>query len=167
MTGVQRFFMLVLCVLLVMVLYPNFGTAGWPFVGTFVLVWTGIILIMSIVGSLFGLYRYDGVNRFLNILLFVGIMASLLWYFPQEDKISIVNKIKHGQFPTGADVKQGINQLTFNFAFDRRNARSEKNFVNQPGLRNKIDSSAPKTPNSISKKAMNRVNSMIEEATNQ
>ena len=167
MTGVQRFFMLLLCVLLMMVLFPNFGPAGWPFAGTIILVWTGVILIMSIVGGLFGLYRFDGVNRFLSLLLFIGIVGSLLWYFPQEDKVSPINKIKHGQFPTGADIKQGINQLTLNFAFDKRNARSGKNFVNQPGLRDKPESSGIKTPNSISKKAMNRVNAMIEDATNQ
>ena len=84
MLGISRFFMLLLCVVLVMICFPDYGVSGWTFAGTIVLVWSAVILIMSMVGSIFGLYRYEGINRFLSLVLFVGIMFSLLWYFPQE-----------------------------------------------------------------------------------
>ena len=131
MTGIRRFLMVLLCTALVMICFPDYGVAGWTFAGTIILVWTGIILIMSIVGSIFGLYRYDGINRFLSLVLFLGVMFSLLWYFPQESRVSPINQLKHGEFPTGGDIKRGLDKFTFNFAFDRRNARSEKNFIHQ------------------------------------
>lgn len=131
MTGFRRFLMLLFCTALVMICFPDYTMAGWTFAGTIILVWTGVILIMSIVGSIFGLYRYDGINRFLSFVLFLGIMFSLLWYFPQESLISPINQLKYGEFPTGSDIKRGLDKFTFNFAFDRRNARSEKNFIHQ------------------------------------
>jgi len=131
MIGLSRFFMLLLCTAIVMICFPDFGATGWTFAGSIILVWTGIILIMGVVGSLFGLYRFDGINRFLTLILFLGIMFSLLWYFPQDSKISPINQLKYGEFPTGADVQRGLQKFTFNFAFDHRNARSNQNFINQ------------------------------------
>lgn len=135
MTGLGRFFMLLLCISVVMICFPDFGTAGWTFAGSLILVWAGIILIMSIVGSLFGLSRFGSVNSFLTFVLFLGIMFSLLWYLPQESKVSPINQLKHGEFPTGADLQRGIQKFTFNFAFDRRNARSQQNFINQKDVK--------------------------------
>lgn len=131
MIGIQRLCLLVLCIALVMICYPDFGAAGWTFAGTLLLVWLGIILIMSVIGSLFGLYRFDGINRFLTCIFVACVLASLLMFFPQEDKRTPLQKIRQGDIPTGADIQRGLNKFTFNFAFDRRNARSDKNFVNQ------------------------------------
>lgn len=131
MTGLGRFFMLLLCTAIVMICFPDFGTAGWAFAGTLILVWTGIILIMGIVSSIFGLYRFDSINSFLTLVLLMGILFSLLWYLPQDEKPAPVTQLKQGNFPTGADLQRGIQKFTFNFAFDRRNARGQENFINQ------------------------------------
>ncbi len=131
MVGIQRFFSLVLCVGIVMILYPDFGGSGWSFAGVFILLWSGVILIMSVVGSLFSLYRYDGINRFLTWVFIAGVLISMLCFFPQDDKVSPINKLKYGELPTGADIQRGIQKFSFNFAFDKRNARSEQNFINQ------------------------------------
>ena len=162
MTGIQRFFLLVLCVGIVMICYPDFGVAGWTFAGTLILVWTGIILIMSIVGSLFGLNRYDGINRFLTWIFIFAVLASLLWYLPQEDKVSPINKLKYGQFPTGADIKRGLDKFTFNFAFDRRNARSEKNFVNQQDAKQAMDKASKQEAEQSAKKAAKKALQKLE-----
>ena len=66
MTGIKRFFWLLLCVGVVMICYPDFGIAGWTFAGTFILICTGVILIMSVIGSLFGLYRFGEIDNFLT-----------------------------------------------------------------------------------------------------
>ncbi len=131
MTGFQRFCILLLLTLLVMICFPNFGSAGWTFAGTIILVWAGVILIMSVVGSLFALNRFEGINRFLSWVLVLAILASLLWFLPQEDKVSPINKLKHGEFPTMADLKHGLNKFTFRFDFLKRNADNNKNFINQ------------------------------------
>ena len=162
MTGIARFFMLALCVLLVMICFPDFGTSGWTFAGTIILVWTGVILIMSVVGSLFGLYRFDGINRFLTFMLFLGIMFSLLWYFPQDEKVSPINQLKYGQIPTGADLKRGLDKFTFNFAFDKRNARSEKNFVNQKDPKEEAEEAAKKAAEEAAKKAARKAKQKLE-----
>lgn len=131
MTGIHRFLTLLLCVVLVMILYPDFGATGWTFAGVFVLLWTGVILIMSVVDSLFSLYRFEGINRFLSWVFIAGVLVSMLWFFPQDDKISPLNKLKYGEIPTGADIQRGLQKFSFNFAFDKRNARSDQNFINQ------------------------------------
>ena len=123
MNGWQRFGILFMCCFFMMVLFPNYGKAGWTFIGLIMLMWTGAILLVSLVSNVFALDRFDWINRLLTLAVFCGIMYTLLWYFPQEDKVSPVNKLKYGEYPTMDDVKKGINQLTFNFDFVNRNVK--------------------------------------------
>lgn len=162
MTGIQRFFSLLLCVGLVMILYPDFGAAGWSFAGVIVLLWTGVILIMSVVDSLFSLYRFEGINRFLSWIFIAGVLCSMLWFFPQDDKVTPINKLKYGELPTGADIKRGINKFSFNFAFDKRNARSEKNFINQRDQKAEAEEAAKKAAAEKARKAAERAKQKIE-----
>ena len=153
MTGISRFFMMLLCVGAVMICFPDFGSAGWSFAGTIIMVWTAIILIMGIVGSLFGLYRFDGINRFLTFVLFLAIMFSLLWFLPQDEKPSPIEQLKRGDFPTGADIQRGMQKFTFNFAFDRRNARRGENFVNQKDAKAEAEEAAKKAAEEAKRRA--------------
>lgn len=121
-----------------MVLYPNFDGAGWSFMGTALLLWTGVIIVLSIISNLFGLYNFNALNRLISFALLFGILYSLLWYFPQTDKVTPINKIKYGEIPTMSDIKKGINRFTFNFDFVRRNVRREENFINQDLDKTKI-----------------------------
>lgn len=162
MTGIGRFFSLVLCVGLVMICFPDFGVAGWTFAGTIIFVWTAVILLMAIVGSLFALDRFGGINHFLTVVFVAAVLLSALWYFPQEDKVSPINKLKYGQLPTGADIKRGLDKMTFNFAFDKRNARSEKNFINQQDPKALEEEAAKKKAAEEARKAAIRASQKLE-----
>ena len=162
MIGIQRFVMLLLCTVVVMICFPDLGAAGWTFAGTITLVWLGVILIMGIVGSIFGLYRFDGINRFLTFVLFLGIMFSLLWYFPQDEKVSPINQLKHGEFPTGADLQRGLQKFTFNFAFDRRNARGQENFINQKDAKAAAEEARQKAAEEAKRKAAQKAKQKLE-----
>ena len=162
MVGIRRFFMLLLCTAAVMICFPDFGAIGWTFAGTIILVWTGIILIMGIVDNLFGLYRFDGINRFLTFVLFLGIMFSLLWYLPQDEKVSPINQLKYGEFPTGADLQRGLQKFTFNFAFDHRNARSNQNFVNQQDAKAAAEETAKKAAEEAKRNAAQKAKQKLD-----
>lgn len=162
MTGIQRFFLLILCVALVMICYPDFGTSGWTFAGTIILVWTGVILIMSVIGSLFGLYRFGGINRFLTWVFMLCVLASMLMFFPQDDNRTPLQKLGDGEVPTGADFQRGLNKFTFNFAFDQRNARSDKNFVNQQDAKKAAEEAAKKEAEEAAKKAAKKALQKLE-----
>ena len=140
MNGWQRFGILFLCCFGVMVLFPRYDVAAWPFIGVLMLMWTGVIMVISLISNIFALERIEWLNRLLTLALFCGIMYTLLWYFPQKDKVSPVNKLKYGEYPTVADIKQGMKQLTFNFDFVRRNVGRDENFINQE----KVDSAKKK-----------------------
>lgn len=131
MNGWQRFAILILCAFAVMVLYPNFGPNSLSFIGIMLALWTGVIIVLSIISNIFNIYAFEGFNRVISFVLIVAIIASLLWYFPQEDKVTPINKIKYGEFPTKADIDKGLKRFTFNFDFVRRNARRKENFINQ------------------------------------
>ena len=145
-----------------MICFPDFGASGWTFAGTLILIWTGIILIMGIIGGLFGLYRFDGINRFLTFVLFLGIMFSLLWYFPQDSKVSPINQLKYGDFPTGADLQRGMQKFTFNFAFDRRNANGQENFINQQETKTASEETAKKEAEEAKRKAAQKAKSKFD-----
>ncbi len=114
-----------------MVLYPDFGPAGWTFLGMVFAMWTGVIVVLAVISNLFGLYKLEAINKLISFVLLCGMMYSLLWYFPQEDHVTPINKIKYGEIPTKADVERGLKRFTFNFDFVRRNARRKENFINQ------------------------------------
>lgn len=144
MLGIQRFFSMLFCLLIVMILFPDFGMSGWTFAGTIALVWTGVILIMSLVDSLFGLYRFGGINRFLTWVFLGAVIFSMLFLFPQDDAVSPINKLKYGQLPNASTIKRGIDKFSFNFAFDKRRAQDKENFINQRDKKAEADQAAQK-----------------------
>lgn len=145
MNGWQRFAILLLCCFVVLVCYPNFDISGWTFIGLLIAMWTGGIIVLSIISNLFGLYRLESVNKFISIVFIFAVFYTLLWYFPQEDKVTPINKLKYGEFPTKADIDKGLKRFTFNFDFVRRNARRSENFINQDMDSEKVKKEFKKT----------------------
>lgn len=137
MNGWQRFMFLLMCYFVVMVLYPNYDAAGLYFVGVTLAMWTGVILVLSVISNMLGLYNFPSLSKLITFVLVVMIMCSLLWYFPQKDNVTPINKIKYGEVPTKEDIKRGLNRFTFNFDFVRRRADRAENFVNQELEENK------------------------------
>ena len=156
MNGWQRFGMLIVCCFLVMVLYPNFEGDAWNFILMVGGLWTGVIMVISVISNLFGLYRFEGLNKLVTIALLGGIIYSLLWYFPQTDKVSPINKLKHGEFPTKEDLDKGLKRFTFNFDFVRRNVNRDENFINQ-------DMNKEKVIKEIKKQVSKKTDQMIDE----
>ena len=147
MTGWQRFGILLVCCILIMVLFPDYGAAGWSFIGLTMLMCGGAILVISLICNVFALDRFEWFNRLITLAVFCGIVYVLLWYFPQEDKVSPINKLKYGEYPTMEQIKKGMKKLTFNFDFVHRNVRRDENFVNQEGIekaREKVQNTAKK-----------------------
>ena len=163
MNGWQRFGILFMCCFFMMVLFPNYDKAGWTFIGLIMLMWTGAILLVSLVSNVFALDRFDWINRLLTLAVFCGIMYTLLWYFPQEDKVSPVNKLKYGEYPTMDDVKKGINQLTFNFDFVNRNVK-DNNVLSEEEV-NEAKKQVQKAAKAVKKGAESFIEIVDEENT--
>lgn len=155
MNGWQRFAILLLCCFAVMVLYPNFDAAGWTFIGIAIAMWTGAIIVLSIISNLFGLYRLETLNKLIALAFFCAVMYTLLWYFPQEDKVTPINKLKYGEIPSKADIEKGLKRFKFNFDFVRRNARRSENFINQ-------DMDGDKVKKELKKKVSEKTDEFIE-----
>ena len=51
MNGWQRFAVLILCCFVVMVLYPYFDASGWTFMGVAFAMWTGVIIVLSVISN--------------------------------------------------------------------------------------------------------------------
>ncbi|WP_428050240.1 hypothetical protein [Candidatus Avelusimicrobium caledoniensis] len=161
MNGWQRFGILFLCCFFVMVLFPEYDKAGWTFIGLIMLMWTGAIMMLSLITNVFGLDRFDWFNRLLTLAVFCGIMYTLLWYFPQTDKVSPVNKLKYGEYPTMSDIKKGVKKLTFNFNFATRGVEDR----HKP-LGEKVDEASKqvqKTAQQIKKEAQSFIEIVDEE----
>lgn len=131
MNGWHRFGILLVCCVGIMILFPNYDVAGWSFMGLMLLVWTGAIMLVSLVANIFGLNRSERINKILTLVILCLILYMLLWFFPQTDRVSPINKLKHGEYPTVSSIKKGLKKLTFNFDFVRRNVRREANYINQ------------------------------------
>ena len=117
MDGIQRFFLCVLSLIAVLICFPNYGDSVWSFAGLAMVICFGGLIILSLIVGLFGLDRFNAFNKFLTLVVWVAFTCYLLWNLPQEDKVSPINKLKHGQIPTGADLSAGAKKLTFKFNF--------------------------------------------------
>ncbi|WP_428073145.1 hypothetical protein [Candidatus Avelusimicrobium aviculae] len=131
MTGWQRFGLMLLCYFGVMVLFPDYDAAGFYFAGITLMMWTGVILVLAVINNILGLYNFPNFCRFITLVFIAAVLFSLLWYFPQKDNVTPINKLKYGEFPTMQDIKRGVNRFTFNFDFVRRRATRPENFINQ------------------------------------
>ena len=155
MNGWQRFGLLLLGCVAIMILYPDYGTRGWPFVGMLLAAGAGVFLVLSVVSNLFAIYRFAFLNKLITLGVIAAICYVLLWYFPQTDGLTPIQKLKAGRTPTKDEMIWGLKKLSFNFDFVRRNVRRDENFVNQQTIRNKPASEktsvkpvAPQTNNS-------------------
>ena len=74
MNGWQRFAILLLCCFAVMVCYPDFDASGWTFIGILIAMWTGGILVLSIISNMFGIYRLETFKPILQISRIRGIL---------------------------------------------------------------------------------------------
>ena len=137
MTGWQRFFLLIMCCLLTLILWPQYDSAGLTFMLMSAILWTCVIIMLSVLSGIFGIYKFEFLNRFISILYLGALLTCLLFYFPLKDGETPAKRIQYNKWPTVEDVKEGARRLTFNFDFVRRNVHREANFVNQ-----KIDDTA-------------------------
>ena len=131
MTGWQRFFLLLALVAGTIILWPQYDRAGLTFIGMFILLWTCIIILFSILVNLFAIAKVEFLHRLLSIILIVAMGGTLLAYFPLKGGETPLTRLQNHQWPTMQDVQQGIKQLTFNFDFVRRNVHNEANYINQ------------------------------------
>ncbi len=131
MTGWQRFFLLLVCCVGVLILWPQYNSDGLMFMAGAFLLWTCMIILLSVLGNVFALYKFEFLNRFIS-LLYLGVMlASLLYYFPLPDDQTPMGRLRQNVWPTVQDAKDGMKRLTFNFDFVRRHVHRDANYVNQ------------------------------------
>lgn len=131
MTGWQRFFMLLACCVIVMILWPQYDGAGLTFMLMAGLLWTCVIIMLSVLSGIFGIYKFEFLNRFVSILYLGALLASLLFYFPLPGGETPASRMQKGKWPTQEDVKKGMKRLTFNFDFVHRNVHRDANYINQ------------------------------------
>ncbi len=131
MNGWAKFFLLIVCCVFVLILWPQYDRTGLQFMGMLALLWISLIILVSIVGNIFALYKFEFLNRLVSLAYLVALMASLIYYFPLENNQTPYLRMKNNVWPTISDAKAGIKRLTFNFDFIRRNANSDDNYINQ------------------------------------
>ncbi|MBQ8843269.1 MAG: hypothetical protein IJ016_00505 [Elusimicrobiaceae bacterium] len=131
MNGWAKFFLLIVCCIFTLILWPQYNTDSLQFMGLLALLWTCLILLVSIVGNIFALYKFEFLNRLVSLAYLAALLASLIYYFPLENDQTPYLRMKNNIWPTISDAKAGIERLTFNFDFVRRNVNNEKNYINQ------------------------------------
>ena len=131
MSGWQRFFMLFLFTIGILVCFPQYDAKGFTFMAMAFILWCCIIILFTVVVNLFAIAKFDWLHRILSIAFLLIMLASLLFHFPLEDNQTPISRLKNGQLPTILDLQEGARRLTFNFDFVRRNVRRSDNYVNQ------------------------------------
>lgn len=131
MTGWQRFFLLFIFCCAVMICWPQYDTSGVTFMVMAFVLWTCVIMLLSVLINLFAIDKWEFLHRLLSIAFLLVMLGSLLYYFPLPQKQTPFTRLAQHQWPTTGDIQEGLKRFTFNFDFVRRNARNEKNYINQ------------------------------------
>lgn len=131
MNGWAKFFLLFVCCIFTLILWPQYNRESLQFMALLAVLWTCIILLISIVGNIFALYKFEFLNRLISLTFLVALVASLIYYFPLENNQTPFQRMQNNVWPTIADAKAGIKRLTFNFDFVRRNVNNDANYINQ------------------------------------
>ena len=131
MTGWQRFFLLIVCMAATLILWPQYDQAGWSFVLMAGILWTCVIIMLSVLSGIFGIYKFEFLNRFISILFLGALIACLLYYFPLKNAETPFSRMKAGKWPTTQDVQTGLERLTIDVDFLRRNMHKEGKSIQQ------------------------------------
>jgi hypothetical protein len=126
MNGIQRFFLCVLSLLAIMICFPNYDGS----IVSFALISMGIcfggLFVLSMLVGLLGLDKYPTFNKLLTLAVWIVFTLYLLFNFPQMDKVSPINKLKHGDFPKKQDILDGAQKLTFHVNMVRTKEQIEE-----------------------------------------
>lgn len=131
MNGWQRFFLLIVFCVSILICWPQYDRTGLNFLGLAFILWTCVIMMFSIFVNIFALYKLENLHRLLSLILIVVMLGSLLAYFPLRNNQTPLSRMQQNLWPTLQDMKQGMQQLTFNFDFVRRNVHRDDNYINQ------------------------------------
>ncbi len=131
MTGWQRFFLLIACCIVTMILWPQYDEAGVTFMLMAGLLWTCVIIMLSVLSGIFGIYKFEFLNRFVSILYLGALMACLLFYFPLRNGETPAKRMQQGQWPTMQDVRNGLERMTLDFDFVHRTLRHDPSHLNE------------------------------------
>ncbi|MBR3632348.1 MAG: hypothetical protein IKN49_04770 [Elusimicrobiaceae bacterium] len=131
MNGWARFFLLLVCCLVTLILWPQYNRASLAFLGMYFVLWTCITILLSVLINMFAIYKVEWLHRIISIVFVVVMAGCLLYYFPLINHQTPWARLKANQWPSGQDIQEGIKQLTFNFDFVRRNVHRDANYINQ------------------------------------
>ena len=137
MNGIQRFFLCGMSLIAVMLCFPNYEGSVLSFALIAMGICFGGLFLLSLIVSLFGLDSYETFNKLLTLVVWVVFTLYLLYSFPQADKVSPINKLKHGDFPTKEDLTKGAQKLTFNFNLIRTKDQIEADQAQKKEHQNK------------------------------
>ena len=142
MSGWQRFFLLIIACTGVLICWPQYDGKGLTFMAMALILWTCVIILLSVLINLFAIYKLESLHRLISLAFLVIMIASLLYHFPSPQKQTPMSRMLNGQWPTLQDIQTGVRRLTFNFDFANRTVHGEENYVNQ-----KIDKTQEKRCN--------------------
>lgn len=87
-----------------LILYPDTGKMGFPFLFVSLLLWTAFLFYLK--PATINIRRDNLI--FLNIIYVMLMLTALLTLTPQEDSVSILNKIIKSQYPTKKSIYKGL-----------------------------------------------------------
>ena len=131
MNGWSKFFLLIVSCIFVLILWPQYEQESLRFMGMLFLFWTCVIILISVIGNILALYKFELLNRLVSLLFLGALVYSLLNYFPLSNKQTPLLLLKNNVYPTIADIQHGMKRLSFNFDFVRKSVQDESNYVNQ------------------------------------
>ena len=129
MSAWQRFFLLIIFCAGVMICFPQYDKQGFSFMLTAFCLWTCLIILLSIIVNLLGIYKFDFLHRIISLIFLAVMLGSLLYYFPLPNQQTPLSRLKNKQYPTSQDMNIGIRKLTFNFDFFRQNFQKKEETI--------------------------------------
>jgi len=138
MTGWQRFFLLFLMSVALLICFPQYGDDGKIFLALAFILWTSIIIFFTVIMNLLAIVKVDFLHRLFSLMLLIVMAASLLYYFPLEGDETPYIRLKNKEWPTKEDMQRGAKRLTFSYDFVNKGTKQNHPLKDQMDTVSKI-----------------------------
>lgn len=90
--------------------YPDSGQAGKIYILVSPLLWAGFLIFLNTSTALLRLVS-GLAGRLLNLAAFAAMGLALAATLPQADRVTVLEKLQAGRYPSRADMDRGLARL--------------------------------------------------------
>ncbi|MCG2726507.1 MAG: hypothetical protein L6420_09725 [Elusimicrobia bacterium] len=124
--------------------YPETGEFGGYYLAISIVLWTGFMLFINLSVKIIK-FISGALGHVVNLAILIVMFLSIALTLPQKDRITVLEKIKDGKYPTKQTIQTSLHKL----GLAKKNIPAKQLRKINDGLGKVLDKIEEKTPDAI------------------